>query len=620
MSFFLSPDVVTNESDQTLYAVEKSNKIAGIAGGFQWGPVDVPTLITGGEKELVSKFGIPDNDTYPYVMPAIDFLSYSSSMWLVRQVGPTAVNAVTGQTTGVLVKNDDAYLEANLAGIGFVAKYPGSAGNALAVSIVDSAGFANWEFNSSFSYRPKAGEYAIAVVDTTGYWTGAGAVKQVERLIVNGSATTGGSLTIFGATIEGILISDTSAQIAAKIAADSDFTTLFDSVSVSGSTITYTAKTFGKQVARVAPAGALGLTFTTAVVTNGNLGTIIEKYELVKDDSTAKNFDGTTAYWVDAINQGSNYIRVGDKTVGLTVGTTPLVGGVDDYTINLTEGFGQLVNAEAYDVQFLICPGVTVEEQRALIDVANTRLDVNAFVAPPMAAVVNNKGNELADVQDWRLNTLNEDSTYAVAVDNWGYIYDRYNDVYRWIPATGGTAGVAARSFDQNDPWISFAGHARGVYKNYKKMAWSATKAQRDVLYPLGVNSIVTFPGEGIVLYGDKTLTERPTAFGHVNVRWAFIVAKKSLADLAKYYLFEVNDDITRAQFVNAARPLLRNMKSRRAFEDFQLICDATNNDADVRMANKMGVQVYLKPTYSINWVVLDLTAVRPDVVFTETE
>jgi phage tail sheath protein FI len=236
-----------------------------------------------------------------------------------------------------------------------------------------------------------------------------------------------------------------------------------------------------------------------------------------------------------------------------------------------------------------------------------------------MAAVVNNHGEEVADIKTWR-TALGVDSTYAFGVDNWGYMYDKYNQVYRWVPATGGTAGLMAKTFSENDPWISPAGLTRGKYRNYSKMAWSASESDRNALYPIGINSIVTFPVEGIVLYGDKTLTQRPTAFGHINVRWAFIVAKESVADMARYFLFEVNDEFTRAQFTNAARPFLRNMKNRRAFEDFQIICNESNNDGEVRSQNKMVVQLLIKPLYSINWIVLNLTAIRPDVAFVEAQ
>lgn len=615
---FLSPSVLSNEDDQTLYVVEKANKIGAIAGAFQWGPVDSPTLITNGEEEFVTKFGIPNDATAKYVMPLIDFFGYSKAAWVVRQVGATARNAFPTGQTAQLIKNDDAFDAAVVTGSDFIAKFPGTAGNGLAVHIIGQASFATHELASRFSYAPQTGEFNIAVVDTTGYWTGEAAKKQKERLLVTGTST-GTTITVFGMAVT-IANGDTAAQVATKIANTAGITALFDSVVANGAYVTYVEKTAGYKTVRTAPAAAMGLTFATELVDPGRVGGVLEVYELMEGTKTARFADGTMKYFADAINQRSKYVRAADKTIALSERVSTLSNGVDDQVVVVSSGFQQLKNRETYDVQFLIVPDVTEAEQKAVIDVAEFRGNCMPFVAPRMADVVNNRGGEVAAVKDWRINRLNKDSNYAFAVDNWGYIYDKYNDVYRWVPATGGTAGVFARTFQENDPWISPAGLSRGKYKNYIKMAWTASQDDRDALYPFGINSIVTFPAEGVVLYGDKTLTQRPSAFSRVNVRWAFIVAKESVADLARYFLFEINDEITRAQFKNAARPFLRNMKNRRAFEDFQLICNENNNDGETRLQNKMVVQLRLKPTYSINWVILNLSAVRPDVSFTETE
>ena len=614
---FLSPGVITNESDQTSYVQEISNNVGAIAGGFQWGPVDTPTLITNGEKEFVTKFGIPNNQTYKYVMPLVDFFNYESSAWVIRQVGPTAKNAFPSPQVPALIKNDDAYLTANVTGADFVARYPGSAGNGLIVDVCDSANFATWEFANRFSYAPRAGEFSIAVIDSSGFWTGTPAVKQSGRLTVSG-VSTGTTINVFGVAVT-VAVGDTASVVAGKIAATAGVIALFGTVSASGVYVNYTEKLDGLKTKYADPATAVGISGVNEITTQGSLGGFLEAYELMESNPAARFDDGTMKYFYDAINAQSKYVRVGDKTIALADKTVTLVGGVDDYTFNVSVGFNLLKNTEAYDVQFLISPDVTEAEQKLIVQVAESRGNCMAFIAPKLADVVNNFGNEVAAVKDWRVNRLNTDSTYGFAVDNWGYIYDQYNDVYRWVPATGGTAGVFARTFAENDPWVSPAGLTRGKYKAYAKMAWSASKEDRDVLYPVGINSIVTFPAEGITLFGDKTLTQRPTAFGHVNVRWAFIVAKESVASMARYYLFEVNDDFTRAQFVNAARPFLRNMKNRRAFEDFQIVCNANNNDGEVRISNKMVVELRIKPVYSINWIILNLAAVRPDVNFEET-
>jgi hypothetical protein len=619
MPLFLSPSVITQEKDDTLYVTAKSNAVGALSGGFQWGPVDVPTLVTSGEIDFINKFQKPNDANAKYVMPVLDFLAYTQQIWINRQVGPLAKNAFPSLGTPLLIKNQDAFLTANLTGTDFLGRYPGSLGNGIAVDICDSASFANWEFNQRFQYTPKAGEFAIAVVDTSGAWTGAGGVKQTERLIVSGTATASANVTVFGVTVA-VLAGDTAQIVAGKIAATAGIIALFSSVSSAGAIITYTALTTGKQTIQTAPAAGNGLSFAVAINTSGIIGTAMETYELMTNNPTDVMPDGTTRYWYDAINQRSAYVHAGDKTVALSDRTVALVGGVDDYNINVTSGFQSFLNAEAYPLQFLICPDVTNAEQDAIINVAETRLDCMPFVAPAMADVVNNRGNEVTSVLDWRINRLGMDSTYTFAVDNWGYMYDKYNNVYRWVPCTGGTAGLAARTFAQQNAWVPFAGYTRGKYLNYSKLAWSASQSDRDALYPNAINSIVNFPSQGITLFGDRTLTSRPTAFSRTNVRWAFIVAKLALASTAKYYLFENNTEFTRAQFVNAARPFLRDMVGQDAFSDFQVICNDTNNTGQTLLENKMIVMVLLKPVTSINWVQLTLDAVRPDAVFAELE
>jgi len=620
MAIKLSPGVVLQEQEAgTLSTTENSDKIAAIAGAFQWGPVDVPTFVSGGESDFVSRFGPPNSATAKYVMPALDFLSYSNSMWVVRQVGVNAKNAFPSGTSPQLVKNDSDFVTRDLTGTDFLAKYPGVAGNGIVVQIVDSANFDAWEYAGSFNYKPHPGEFSVAVIDSSGFWTGEGSNNQKERLIVNGTVTTTGNITIFGATVA-VTAGDSATAVAQKIADDADIIALFNSVSAYNSAVTYVSKTAGKQAKQAAPAAQNGLTFRTEVSDAGRSGTLLEKYELLSNVQGETNTDGTTKFWYDAINNTSLYIRAGDKTKNLTSRNVTLVGGADDNTINITTGLSKLVNKEAYTLQFVIVPAVTVAEQMSAIDLVETRGDCMAFVAPDIADVVNNPQGELASVLDWRLNRLNRDSTYAFTVDNWGYMYDKYNDVYRWVPATGGTAGLAARCFVENEMWISFAGFQRGRYKNYVKMAWTASEEDRNQLYKVGVNSVVTFPGQGIVLFGDKTATSRPTAYNHVNTRWASIAMKQILGDLAKYFLFELNDKFTQAQFVNAARPKLRNLQSRKAMEDFKLIVDDTNNTGAVKANNEMVGKIMWKPLYSINWVTLTLDAVRPDVSFSEAE
>ena len=228
----------------------------------------------------------------------------------------------------------------------------------------------------------------------------------------------------------------------------------------------------------------------------------------------------------------------------------------------------------------------------------------------------NNAGDEATDVLAFR-NTLTSTS-YAVLDSGWKYQYDKYNDKYRWIPLNADVAGLCARTDAIADPWFSPGGLNRGQIKNVVKLAYSPDKTDRDTLYKKGVNPVVAFPGEGTVLFGDKTLLAKPSAFDRINVRRLFIVLEKAIATAAKYQLFEFNDAFTRAQFRNLVEPFLRDIKGRRGIYDFRVICDETNNTGEVIDRNEFVADIYIKPARSINFISLNFIATRTGVAFEE--
>jgi phage tail sheath protein FI len=252
----------------------------------------------------------------------------------------------------------------------------------------------------------------------------------------------------------------------------------------------------------------------------------------------------------------------------------------------------------------------------SLIALAESRKDCLIFLSPELNDVVNNSGNEVTDILSLR-NSFTS-SSFAVMDSGWKYQYDKYNDVYRWIPLNGDTAGLCARTDLERDPWFSPAGFNRGQIKNVVKLAWNPTKSERDSLYKAGVNPIVTFPGEGTVLYGDKTLLSRPSAFDRINVRRLFIVLEKAIARAARSSLFEFNDEFTRSQFVNLVEPFLRDVQGRRGIFDYRVVCDTTNNTPEVIDRNEFVGDIYIKPARSINFIQLNFVAVRTGVSFNE--
>ena len=368
---------------------------------------------------------------------------------------------------------------------------------------------------------------------------------------------------------------------------------------------------------------------------SGTAGTVLEKYAYVSKASDAKNSDGSTNYYKDVINNQSEYIWSLDhptlttswgneaKTTtfeSLTANvTTTLSGGVSGDSVstgNVSTGYALFSNDELYDIGLIpMGPTTAVSAVNAAIAIAETRRDAVVFASPPYADVVNTTG-QADNIVTYR-NQLTS-SSYAVLDSGWKYQYDRYNDKYRYVPLNGDIAGLAVRTDLVADPWFSPAGYNRGVVKNLVKLAYSPSKTDRDTLYKSGVNPVVTFPGQGTLLFGDKTLLARPSAFDRINVRRLFIVLEKSIATAAKFQLFEFNDPFTRNQFKNIVEPFLRDVQGRRGITDFKVVCDETNNTPAVIDRNEFTADIFIKPSRAINFIQLNFIATRSGISFEE--
>jgi phage tail sheath protein FI len=367
---------------------------------------------------------------------------------------------------------------------------------------------------------------------------------------------------------------------------------------------------------------------------SGTANTIIEKWGYVSKASDAKNSDGSSNYYKDVINNKSKYLWWGGHLAAnwgtAATGAVTYTNMIVALTATLTGGFdsspnaGQInnaydkfANADAVDVS-LIMAGATngTTTPNHLIALAESRKDCLVFVSPDREDVVDNYGDEATDVAAAAAALTK--SSYAVMDSGYKYQYDKYSDIYRWVPLNGDIAGLCVRTDSERDPWFSPAGLNRGIIKNVVKLAWNPTKAERDTIYKAGVNPVVTFPGEGTILYGDKTLLNRPSAFDRINVRRLFIVLEKSISKAARSSLFEFNDEFTRAAFVNIVEPYLREVQGRRGIFDYRVVCDTTNNTAEVIDQNQFVGDIYIKPARSINFIQLNFTAVRTGVEFEE--
>jgi len=368
---------------------------------------------------------------------------------------------------------------------------------------------------------------------------------------------------------------------------------------------------------------------------SGTAGAILEKYSFLSKSSDGKNTDQSTNYYKDVINNSSSYIWVLDHpSIGTNWGTsgkskafislnanvtTTLSNGISGdslSTANVLEGFNLFANDELYDVSLVpMGPTTSVAAVNIVIGIAESRRDCIVFMSPQYSDVVNTTG-QAAKVATYRDSLTS--SSYAVLDSGWKYQYDRYNDKYRYVPLNGDTAGLAARTDYIADPWFSPAGYNRGIIKNVVKLSYSPSKADRDTLYKKGVNPVVTFPGQGTILFGDKTLLAKPSAFDRINVRRLFIVLEKAIATASKFQLFEFNDAFTRAQFRNLVEPFLRDVQGRRGIIDFRVVCDETNNTAEVIDRNEFVADIFIKPARAINFIQLNFIATRSGVSFEE--
>ena len=374
---------------------------------------------------------------------------------------------------------------------------------------------------------------------------------------------------------------------------------------------------------------------------SGTAGTVLEAFQFLSQASDAKKSDGQSNYYKEVINRTSKYVYwtghagtltdAGESLAGQAAATayvtgtavisSTMAGGTDDNAPTVGEikaGFDFLADAETIDVNLLFAyPDANGSKEIAdkLISLCEARKDCMAFVSPPIDDSVGTD-TPATDVKEWA-DTL-PSTSYASTDSGAVYVYDKYNDVYRWLGASGLCAGLCANTDDVADAWFSPAGVNRGQLFGVTKLAYNPKKADRDTLYKARVNPLVSFPGQGTMLFGDKTLLSKPSAFDRINVRRLFIVLEKAVATAAKAQLFEFNDEFTRAQFRNMLEPFMRDVKGRRGMTDFRVVCDTTNNTGQVIDANRFVADIFIKPSRSINFITLNFIATRTGVDFSE--
>jgi hypothetical protein len=566
MAFQLSPGVNVSEFDLTTIVPSVGTTQGAIAAQFSWGPSNTIMTISD-ENELVDTYGKPTGDANVISswFTAANFLAYGRDLKVVRASNTsTDKNATSGSGAGVLIANQEDYnnnwnypFVGDAANNGVIAaRYAGDLGNGLRIEVFANGTNSNaWTAWSSSTINYANQFDGIPL--TTGYANTRGGLRDEMH----------------------ILVIDEKGKFAAP-------------------------------------------------------NTILEKYSYVSKAVDAKNDDGSSNYYVNVINDRSKYIYIINHPTNSTnwgnVASNNTFTSNDSYSFVLSNGvtanvsdaelvraYDRFKNGEEVDISLIMAGASSSNVHLHIINnIVETRKDCVAFLSPQSSNVINKYGNEATNAVNYR-NIL-PSTSYAVMDSGWKYQFDKYNNVYRWVPLNGDIAGLCVRTDFERDPWYSPAGFNRGQIKNVVKLAWNPGKTDRDTLYKSGINPVVSFPGEGTILYGDKTLLSRPSAFDRINVRRLFIVLEKAIARAAKYSLFEFNDEFTRSQFVGLVEPYLRDVQGRRGIYAYRVVCDTTNNTPEVIDRNEFVGDIYIKPARSINFIQLNFVAVRTGVAFEE--
>ena len=586
MAFQVSPGVLVTEKDLTNIVPAVSTSSGGIVLVAEKGPIDEITTISS-EKELVDNFGKPNSSNFEDWFTAANFLGYGNNLKIVRPI--TGVLNAISTGSAVLIKSTTDYLDTyysesgagQVTSIGpFAAREAGTLGNSLRISMcTNSTAFGP----HSMSGVTETGGLRHAIVDD------AKILRHWEYFFnFSNAPSTTDDVSAAGGSLDELHI----------VVSDED-----------------------------------------GVIT-GTAGTILETFESVSQAFDAKTAEGSSNYYPQVIYQQSEFIywtdhlatlsdgvtKVGttfDNTVGdaFVVSNTSLASGTDDYTATAGEidaAYQLFADASLVDLSLLMGGKSTAAKATSVMDIATARKDCVAFISPERADVVGvaNAITQTKNVKDF-FNAL-PSTSYAVFDSGYKYMYDRYSDVYRFVPLNGDIAGLCARTDSVADAWFSPGGFNRGQIRGAVKLAFNPNQTQRDDLYKARVNPVTSFPGQGVVLFGDKTAQSKPSAFDRINVRRLFIVLEKAISTASKFQLFEFNDEFTRAQFRNLVEPFLRDVQGRRGITDFSVVCDDSNNTGDVIDRNEFRADIFIKPARSINFIQLNFIATRSGVAFSE--
>ena len=593
MGFQISPGVAVTERDLTTIIPAVATTNAGIAGYFKWGPADQRVIVTD-VANLVALYGTPNDDNFKYWFSAANFLGYGNNLQVVRVTAAGASSGNAGQTgsQGYIPNSDTDLSTVSTASGLFCAKYPGNLGNSLAVEIcgadAGATAFAAWTYGSQFDSAPNTSYYAGTTLGITG------ANDEFHMIVLDRLGQFSGTINTVLERFQGLSV-DPNARL-------QDGTSTYFKSKIN---------TESKYLAAVGSISTLSATqFVAGAVTGSGL--------------TSDTYAGAGTWSFDSasVTAGGRYRTGYHQGMTGSIFRLELQGGTGEFESSPSQlfvegrGYSLFADPDQSDVSLLIGGPIGATDAMLLRDIVDARKDCVAFVSPEVNNPSASEASKLAAAKSFRNSVGN--SSYTVIDTGYKYQYDSYNDTYRYVPLNADIAGLCARTDLSNDPWYSPAGFNRGVIRNTIRLAYNPSKTHRDDLYQNAINPVITMPGEGTLLFGDKTAQTKPSAFDRINVRRLFIVLEKAIATAAKYSLFEFNDAFTRSQFRSMVEPFLRDVQNRRGITDFLVKCDESNNTAEIIDGNRFVADIYIKPARSINFIQLNFIATKTGVSFTE--
>ncbi len=654
-STLLSPGVEIQERDLTLGSIETVEvNVGAIAGPFAKGPVLKPIRITT-ESQLLDTFGEPSDANAETWWTAASFLSYGGVLDVVRaatsgQLTASDDSVTSPYTLSITTKDiyEATYFDATANPFKFAARDVGTDGNAIRVGIIDK------------------GADTILTLD------GVLATTTVGTLVANTAGTKSGRIYAYdsGANKVSLISSDTwtTSDIVENGVSDLNVTAIVDwydqqevFTGLKWSAIGPRPGTSPYVAARGGTADEIHIAVWDATGTiAGSPNVLLEKFAYASKANNAKTSQGAGNYYPQVISDTSAYIYWGshetdvydvsanqtasggniagtnnagsDSTTDFDLFTAPTSYTFAKGAESLGATSGEVISAlqefsdpETLQIDYLLAgPGDTASKTNtqavaaSVLTIASSRKDCVAFVSPYRGDVVGvtSSATQTENVVNFYTNL--QATSFGVFDNTWKYVYDRFADKYRYIPCNGDVAGLCAATTANGLPWFSPAGLNRGAIRNAVKLAYSPTKSERDSLYQKRINPITSLPGQGIVLFGDKTALASPSAFDRINVRRLFNVIEKTIGNAAKGVLFELNDEFTRNNFKNVVEPYLRGVQAERGITDFLVVCDDTNNTGAVIDANEFKADFYIKPARSINFITLTFVATRTGVSFEE--